>query len=84
MIASRDWITIYPSNYTNNPLQTRLITLIRVDVNSESWNQLDFPSSDVMVMQLTGPWGKITIFNIYNNGESEETIKKLTEFHHSN
>src|SRR6266851_3643838 len=37
-----------------------------------------------MVTQLTGPWGKITIFNIYNDGESEETIKKLMEFHHSN
>jgi len=83
-IDLRDWITIYPLNYTNNPLQTRSITLIRADVNSESWNQLDFPSSNVMVMQLTRPWGKITIFNIYNDSESEETIKKLMEFHHSN
>jgi len=34
-IASRDWITIYPSSHTNNPLRTRSITLIRADTNSE-------------------------------------------------
>jgi hypothetical protein len=67
-IALRDWITIYPSNHANNPLKTRSITLIRADMNSKSWNQLEFPSSDIMVMQITGAWGKLTIFNIYNNG----------------
>ena len=34
-IASRDWITIYPSSHTNNPLRTRSITLIRADTNSK-------------------------------------------------
>ena len=54
-IASRDWVTIYPSIHTNNPFKTRSVTLIRADANSESWNQLEFPSSDVTVMQITGP-----------------------------
>jgi len=80
-IASRDWITIYPTNHTKHPLKTRSITLVRADINVESWNQLDFPSSDVTVTQFTGQWGKITIFNIYNDGESEETLKMLTEYH---
>ena len=83
-IASRDWVTIYPSNHANNPRKTRSITLIRADANSESWNQLEFPSSDVTVTQITGTWGKITIFNIYNNGESEVTVDLLTEYHHKN
>jgi hypothetical protein len=80
-IASRDWITIYPLEYTNNPLKTRSIMLIRADTSSESWNQLEFPSSDVMVTQITGPWGKITIFNIYNNSEQDDTINLLTDYH---
>jgi hypothetical protein len=80
-IASRDWITIYPSEYTNNPLKIRSITLIRADTSSESWNQLKFPSSDVTVMQITGPWGKITIFNIYNDGEQDDTINLLMDYH---
>ena len=83
-VASRDWITIYPSNHANNPLNTRSVTLIKASVNSDSWNQLDFPSSDVTVIQVTGGWGKITIFNIYNDGESEETVRQLTDYHRTN
>ncbi len=83
-IASRDWVTIYPLNHTNKPLKFRSITLIRADVSSKSWNQLEFPSSDVMVMQINRTWGKITIFNIYNDGENEEIIRLLTEYHHRN
>jgi hypothetical protein len=81
-IASRDWITLYPSNHANNPLKTRSVTLIRADTNSKSWNQLEFPSSDVMVTQITGAWGKLTIFNIYNDGEWEDTVNLLTDYHH--
>jgi len=38
MIASRDWITIYPLNHANNLLKTRSITLIRANISTESWN----------------------------------------------
>ena len=83
-IASRDWITIYPSSHADNPLKARSITLIRANINTESWNQLEFPSSDVTVTQITGHWGKITILNIYNKGESDETINLLTDYHRRN
>jgi hypothetical protein len=83
-IALRDWIAIYPSEHTNHPLKTRSIMLIRADTSSESWNQLDFPSSDVTVMQITGPWGKLTIFNVYNNGEQDNMIRLLTDYHSRN
>ena len=83
-IASRDWTPVYPSNHSSNPHITRSITLIRADVSTENWNQVDFPSSDVTVIQMTGHWGKITIFNIYNDGERNDTIQLLTDFHHRN
>ena len=53
-------------------------------MSTESWNQLDFPSSDVTVVQATGLWGKVTIFNIYNDGKSAETTNLLTDFHRRN
>jgi hypothetical protein len=83
-ISLRDWITIYPSKHTDNPTNSRSITLIRANVNSESWNQLEFPSSDITVTQITGQWGKITIFNVYNDGECDETISLLTDYHRRN
>ena len=83
-ITSRDWTTVYPSKHSDNPHNTRAIMLIRADVSTEGWNQIDFPSSDVTVIQLSGQWGKITVFNIYNDGEHDDTIKLLTEYHHRN
>ncbi len=58
--------------------------LIRADVSTENWNQVEFPSSGVTVIQMSGHWGKITVFNIYNDGEGDDMIKLLTDYHHRN
>jgi endonuclease/exonuclease/phosphatase family metal-dependent hydrolase len=83
-ITSRDWMPVYPSKQSNNPHNTRSIMLIGADISTENWNQIDFPSRDVTVVQMTEQWGKITIFNIYNDGEHEDMIRLLTVFHHRN
>src|SRR5260221_799995 len=83
-IAARDWTPIYPSHHRKSDKTTRAITLIRADLSSDSWKQLDFPSADVVVMQLKGTWGKLTIANVYNDGGNDETVRLLSEFHHKN
>jgi hypothetical protein len=82
--ATKEWTVIYPSTHTNTPNKTRSVTLIRSSISTDSWNQMEFPSSDMTVTQLYGDWGKLTVFNIYNNGNSNDTISKLTDFHHRN
>ncbi len=84
LIASRDWTPVYPSNHSINLHITRSIMLIRADVSTENWNQVEFPSSDVTVIQISRHWDKITVFNIYNDGEGDDTIKLLTDYHHRN
>ena len=81
-IASRDWIAIYPTTHTNNPAKSRSIILLRATICTDNWMQVDFPSGDVTVVQLTGVWGKLTIFNIYNDCEHNNTIKTLSKFQH--
>jgi len=83
-ITSRDWTLVYPTSHGNVLSSTRSITFIRADISADSWNQLDFPSNDVMVMQITGQWDKLTIFNIYNDRGNDDTVRLLTEFHHKN
>jgi hypothetical protein len=34
--------------------------MMRTSLRSDSWRQLDFPSSDVTVVELTGDWGALT------------------------
>jgi len=84
LIASKEWISVYPTMHATNPEKTRLLTLIRAQISTDSWNQLDFLSSNVTVVQLSGAWGKLTIFNIYNEGECNNTINLLTKYHQDN
>jgi ribonuclease HI/exonuclease III len=80
-IASRDWIPIYPTTHDKAPEKTRTVILIRGDVLTESWEQLDFPSGDVTVLRIKEVWGTMTLFNIYNDCEHDVTLEALTAYH---
>ena len=83
-IAAKDWTSIYPSTHDSSPGNTRSLILIRSQFSTDSWTQLDFPSGDVTVIQITGAWGKLTLFNIYNDGMHGNTIRLLTKYHRDN
>ncbi len=82
-IASRDWVPIYPSTHDKHPDKTRSITLVWGDLLTESWEQLDFPSGDVTVLRIKDSWGTLTLFNIYNDCEHNDTLKELMSYHRS-
>ena len=82
-IASKDWITIYPTTHTTHPGKTCTLTLIRSAIQTDTWEQVDFPSGDVTVITLKGEWGKLTLFNIYVKGKSNNTISQLKHFYRS-
>jgi hypothetical protein len=48
--------------------------LVRASLNPDTWKQINFPSSDIVVIQIHGEWGKLTLFNIYNDCNNDETI----------
>ncbi|KIK95900.1 hypothetical protein PAXRUDRAFT_139690, partial [Paxillus rubicundulus Ve08.2h10] len=54
--------------------------LVSTALSTNSWTQLPFPSPDVVVLQLGGPNGKCTIFNIYNAGNHQNTIKAIATY----
>ena len=81
-IATKDWITIYPTTHSSKPEDTRSIILINTSLTSDSWQQLEFPSGDVTIAQVRGEWGKLTIFNIYNDCRHNRTVTLLNEYTH--
>ena len=83
-IATRDWITIYPTTHGKDPSNTRSLLLLHTDLSMDTWNQMDLQSGDVTAVQITGPWGKLNIFNIYNEGKSNGTLRMLAKFHDEN
>jgi endonuclease/exonuclease/phosphatase family metal-dependent hydrolase len=83
-IASRDWIPIYPSTHGKDPHKTRSLILIRSNILTDQWKQIDFPSGDITVIKLIGNWGLAFIFNIYNDCRTKHMVHQLEEFVHSN
>jgi ribonuclease HI/exonuclease III len=83
-IATKDWLPLYPTTHGKTTNRTRAITLIRANLSTDSWTQIDFQSSDVTIVQLEGEWGKLSIFNIYLEGNSNETLKQLGTFYSRN
>lgn len=80
-ISSKDCISIYPSTHQSHPDKTRTLILIHASVSTDSWEQLEFPLGDVTAITLQGAWGKLFLFNIYNNCDNNDIIKALTNFH---
>ena len=79
-IASRDWSPVYPTTHGKEPHKTCSVLLIRNNLLTENSKQLDFPSGDVTVVKLNGTWGELTIYNIYNDCNSNDTVHLLKRF----
>ena len=83
-LAARDWVPVYPPLHQKTEKTTRSIILVRADLSSDSWKQLDVPSTDITAIQIKGEWGKLTIVNVYNDCENDDTMRVLAEFHRRN
>ena len=80
-IISKDWKAIYPSTHENFPQKTRTLILVRDVLLTDSWGQLEIQFGDVTAICIKGKWGKISIFNIYNDCKHDSTIEALTKYH---
>ena len=72
---------IYPSGHTNSPEKTRSVLLLRDNLLTDAWEQIDFPSSDVMALCIKGSLGTLTIFNIYNDCNHDNMLELLSKYH---
>ena len=80
-ITTKDWTVIYPTTHTAEPQRTRSITLIRSKIITDSWKQLDINTGDVTAIRITGNWGALTLLNIYNDCEHDQTLAELAKAH---
>ncbi|KAG2339656.1 hypothetical protein BDR05DRAFT_849035, partial [Suillus weaverae] len=63
--VTHDWHVVYPMHRYTHPKRSRAVTLINKCINTNSWRQLPFPSTDVVIIQFSGAFSKMTLFNIY-------------------
>jgi hypothetical protein len=72
---------IYPSSKTMDKVPTRAIILINKRIPPKEWTQTEIQNMNKMVViQLRGDHGQLTIINIYNNGTHNQTLHALQRF----
>ena len=80
-ISSSHFHAVYPTTrFTSPHLISRAVTLVNKSLNTNAWQQIPFPSPDVVIIQLRGTFGRCTIFNIYNDCTSKRTEEQLSSF----
>ncbi|EPQ55663.1 hypothetical protein GLOTRDRAFT_17648, partial [Gloeophyllum trabeum ATCC 11539] len=80
--ASHNWRVVYPTNHGSSPQHTRSVILVNSRLSTNDWRQLDFPHPDVTVLHLSGAIGTLTIFNIYNADDNDDTLHLLARYCH--
>ena len=59
---------VYPTNRFEDNAQIRSVIWVNKRINTNDWIILDVPdTNNISAIQLKGPYGKLTIFNIYND-----------------
>jgi ribonuclease HI len=79
---------VFPSNRFTDDSQIRSVIWVNKHLETKSWKIIDIRNtSDITAIQLTGTYGKVTIFNIYNDcthSRTEDTLRNfLTNNRHS-
>ncbi|KAG1807042.1 uncharacterized protein BJ212DRAFT_1238797, partial [Suillus subaureus] len=62
------WDVLYLTHHHTHPQsKTRTCIFVNKSLDTNHWRQIPFSSSDVTIVQLSGPYRTCTILNIYNN-----------------
>ena len=79
-IATRDWVSVYPTTHGKEPSRKCFLILIRSNIITDQWKQIDFPSGNVTTIAIHSNWGELLLYNIYNNCTTNDTVIQLETF----
>jgi len=78
--VSSKWIAIYPLKHIDDPLRTRSMILVNAKLSSNSWTAIAIDCPDITGIQITGKWGTVRIFNIYNDQAHSRNMNSLNRY----
>src|ERR1700728_3420050 len=80
--ANAHYTAVYPhkhhDNHATNP--SRSLMLVSNRLNTSSWTTITIPSPDITAIQITGTFGTLKIFNIYNDCKHNQAIEALQHY----
>jgi len=66
--GSTYWCILYLTNHLlDDAPHTRSILMINTNIATDTYTQIDIPSSDITAVKFIGPHGHISLYNIYND-----------------
>jgi len=78
--ANPNWTVVYPSQHHSSPNTTRSVTLVSTRISKNKWKQVHVQSADVTAVELTGDFGSVSFYNVYNACENSDTLFKMQDF----
>ena len=73
--VSYHWHVLRPTSYKDSEEKIMALILINKNISTGQWTQIDIPNSqDLVGIQLTGEYGKVSILNIYNSQHHDATL----------
>ena len=78
-VTASDWISIFPTTHRTDSAKTRSIILVRSNLLTDSWSQIDINLEDITALEIRGEWGKLAIFNAYIDCNHDRAIEELTK-----
>ena len=72
---------VFPTHRFQSEDQIRSVIWVNKRLDTKGWSAIDVPeTSDITAIQLNGPYGKISIFNIYNDCTHSRNENKLRRY----
>ena len=79
--ANSKWNIVYPTMHNKtNAKRTRSVLFINKKISKDGWHIIPIESPDITAIELINEEGNICIYNIYNNGNHQDTLTLLA--HH--
>lgn len=73
------WRVVYPYRHTPTA-KSRSLILVSKHISTDAWEALPVDSLDITAIQMSGNFGKIRLFNVYNACENAKSTEALDEY----
>lgn len=78
--STQKWSVVYPRGHNNKTKRTRSIILVNATIRTTSWKALPVDSVDMAGVQMSGDYGAIRVFSIYNNQENNDSMSAVDAY----
>ena len=78
--ANHHWCVVYPTHKLTKGAKPRAVMFVNTKISTNCWEQIDFPSANVVIIRTRTTEGTCTIVNVYNDCKHDRTLEELERF----